>query len=510
MGNQTKTLHIGNLSEPKELDPHIVTGLSEGNIIAALLEGLVSDSPTGGDPVPGVAQRWDISPDQTVYTFHLRPEAKWSNGDPVCADDFVFSYRRILSPNLGSPYADMLHLLKNGKAYNEGTITDFDQVGVKALDAHTLQLTLEAPTPAFLARLNHWSWFPVHPPTILAQGAIDQLGTSWTQPGRFVGNGPFVLATWKQNQSIGVVKNSNYWDAANVQLNAIQFYPIYDHKIEERSFLAGQLHITGTIPLERVAHYQKTQPEQVRITPYLRSYYYLLNATKPPLNDPRVRKALALAIDRTAIVKYVTRSGEEPAHSFTPPHIGSYTPPTIPSFDPAEAKRLLAEAGYPNGAGFPALSLLFHTSDLHTRIAEVIQQMWKDNLGIDIRLENVEWKVYQSRRKERSFEIARAEWVADYVDPSSFLDIWQTGGGNNHVDWSSPDYDALIRTAGHTTDATQRMNCFRQAEEILLNDLPIIPLIFLPSKSLVQPSVKGWNPSVLDRHPYKYVRLESP
>ena len=509
-GNRTQTLHIGNLSEPKDLDPHIVTGLSEGNIIAALLEGLVAENPAGGDPVPGIAERWDISPDRTVYTFHLRSGATWSNGDPITAEDFVFSYRRILSPKLGSPYAEMLHILKNGKAYNQGTLTDFEQVGVKTLDTHTLQLTLETPTPSFLARLNHWSWFPVHPPTILKYGTIDALGTAWTQPGNFVGNGPFVLDTWRQNQSIVVVKNSNYWDATNVRLNAIHFYPIGDHKIEERSFLAGQLHITGTVPLERVATYRKNHPELLRITPYLRSYYYLLNIAKPPLNDLRVRKALALAIDRNAIVNYVTCSGEEAALSFTPPHIGNYTPPVMPAFDPTEAKRLLAEAGFPEGAGFPKISLLFHTSDLHTRIAEVIQQMWKNNLGIEIVLENVEWKIYQSRRQNRQYEIARAEWVADYVDPSSFLEVWQTGGGNNHTDWSSPVYDALILKAAQTPDDTERMEYFRQAETILLNDMPIIPLLFLPSKSLVQPSVKGWNPSILDRHPYKTIHLETP
>ena len=509
-GNRTQTLHIGNLSEPKDLDPQIVTGLSEGNVIAALLEGLVADSPTGGDPVPGVAESWDVSADRTVYTFDLRPEAKWSNGDPVTAADFVFSYRRMLSPNLGSPYAYMLHLLKNGKAYNQGEITDFDQVGVKALGDHTLQLTLETPVPSFIAQLNHWAWFPVHPTTILKYGRIDELGTRWTQPGNYVGNGPFTLESWRQNQAIVVVKNTNFWDAATVRLNAIHFHPIGDHKIEERSFRAGQLHITGTVPLERVAYYQKEHPELIRIAPYLRSYYYLLNIAKPPLDDLRVRKALALAIDRDAIVNYVTRGGEEPAHCFTPPHIGTYRPPETVAFNPEKAKQLLADAGYPNGAGFPALTLLFHTSDLHTRIAEVVQQMWKENLGIDIRLENVEWKVYQSRRQNREYEIARAEWVADYVDPASFLDIWQTGGGNNHVDWSSPAYDALLQKAAQASTESERMETFRQAEQILLDDLPLIPLLFLPSKSLVQPSVKGWNNSILDRHPYKFIHLETP
>jgi len=282
-----------------------------------------------------------------------------------------------------------------------------------------------------------------------------------------------------------------------------------DHIIEERSFRAGQLHITGTVPIDRTAYYKENKPKLLRLDPYLRSYYYMFNVDTPPLNDVRVRKALAMAIDREALTSYVTRSGETPAYSFTPPHIGTYKPPVLFSTDIDAARKLLAEAGYPDGQGFPPVSLLFHISDLHTRIAEVIQQMWKDNLGVDIQLENVEWKVYQSRREHGQYDIARAEWVADYVDPASFLEVWITDGGNNHSGWSSEDYDVLIKEAALTADTTQRENLFKQAETLLIQDQPIAPLMFLPSKSLIQPSVKGWNPSILDHHPYKYIYLEN-
>lgn len=511
IGNREQILHLGNLSEPKDLDPHVVTGLSAYNVIAALLEGLVSEDPNDPSlkPVPGVAESWSVSEDQTVYTFKLRENARWSNGDPVTANDFVFSYQRMLSPALGSPYAYMLHLLKNGRAFNLGTIADFGDVGAKAIDPHTLQLTLEQPTPSFLAQLSHWSWYPVHPPTILGHGKIDELGTQWTRPESYVGNGPFTLKSWQQNHSIVAGKNPYYWDAPTVRLNEIRFYPIGDHTIEERSFRAGQLHVTGTVPSDRVQYYREKHPELLRIAPYLRSYYYLLNIHQPPLDDVRVRKALALSIDRDKLAAFVTRAGETPAYSFTPPHIGGYEPPELFSTDVAEAKRLLAEAGYPNGADFPKLSLLFHTSDLHTRIAEVIQQMWKENLAIDIDLENVEWKVYQARRKDRQYDIARAEWVADYVDPSSFLEVWLSGGGNNHAGWSSSVYDDLIAQASKTADEGERNGLYQKAETILIDEQPIIPLLFLPSRSLVQPSAKGWNPSILDHHPYKYIHLES-
>ncbi len=510
IGNREKILHLGNLSEPKDLDPHVVTSVSAYNVISALLEGLVTEDPN--DPslkaVPGVAESWTVSNDQTVYTFTLRNNATWSNGDPVTADDFVFSYQRMLSPSIGSPYAYMLHLLKNGKAYNLGTLEYFNEVGVKALNPQTLELTLENPTPSFLSQLNHWSWFPVHPPTILKHGKLDEMGTPWTQPATYVGNGPFTLKAWRQNQSIVVQKNPLYWDAETVQLNEIHFHPIGDHMIEERSFRAGQLHVTGTVPLTRVRYYKENKPDVLRLDPYLRSYYYLLNVNKPPLDNLLVRKALAMAIDREALTSYVTRSGEEPAYSFTPPHINTYEPPRRFSTDVEAAKKLLADAGFPNGENFPELTLLFHTSDLHTRIAEVIQQMWKENLGIHITLENVEWKVYQDRRKHRQYDIARAEWIADYVDPASFLDVWKTGGGNNHAGWSSDSYDALLQKASLSTGEAERNTLFQQAETILIDDQPIIPLLFLPSKSLIQPSLKGWNPSILDHHPYKYIQLE--
>ncbi len=506
IGNRDQILHLGNLSEPKDLDPHIVTGISAYNVISALLEGLVSEEP--GES--GVAERWSVSDDGRVYTFHLRENATWSNGDPVTAEDFVFSYQRILSPALGSPYAYMLHVLKNAEAYNAGTLLDFETVGVKAIDLHTLELTLKSPTPSFLAQLNHWSWFPVHPPTILKHGAMDEMGTRWTKPENYVGNGPFTLKSWRQNRSIIVKKSPTYWDHETVRLNEIHFYPIGDHKLEERSFRAGQLHITGTVPLERVKYYQEKHPELLRLSPYLRSYYYLLNVAKPPLDDLRIRKALALSIDRDMLARYVTRSGEQPAYTFTPPYIGSYTPPIQFQYDIKAAQLLLAEAGFPNGKGFPKLSLLFHTSDLHTRIAEVVQQMWKENLGIQIELENVEWKAYQSRRKNRNYDIARAEWVADYVDPASFLEVWQSGGGNNHAGWTSAEYDRLLKAASQELDSDQRLTYFILAETVLMNDLPIIPLLFLPSKSLIQPSVKGWKASILDHHPYKHISLETP
>ena len=506
-GNRTQSLHLGNSSEPKDLDPHLVTGVTEHNIISALLEGLVAEDPKTLAPVPGTASSWDISADGLIYTFHLRPEAKWSNGEALTASDFLFSYKRILTPALGSPYAYMLYCLKNAEDYNKSKISDFSEVGVKALDPHTLQLSLHAPTPYFLSLLNHFSWYPVHPGTILAHGDIATIGSKWTKPGNYVGNGPFTLTTWIANKEIAVTKSPTYWDSKNVKLNAIHFYPIGDHTIEEHAFRAGQLHVTGTVPIDRIKYYQTCKPELLHLDPYLGCYYYLFNVNKPPLDNPKVRRALSLAINREQITKHVTKGNELPAYNFTPPDIAGYTAQSLLTCSIETARKLLAEAGYPGGNGFPEVTLLYNTSDSHARIAEVIQQMWATELGINIRLVNMEWKVYLAQTQTGNYDIARAGWISDYVDPNSFLDLWITGGGNNRAGWSNTEYDRHIRAASETQNTAERFEHFQQAEKILMQESPIMPVYFYRSKSLIAPSVRGWNPTLLDHHPYKHISL---
>jgi oligopeptide transport system substrate-binding protein len=508
IADHEQVLLKGNGGEPQELDPHIVTGVSEYHILMSLFEGLVTEDPHDLHPVPGVAESWDVSADGKMYTFHLRKNAKWSNGDPVTAHDFLESFKRILTPSLAAEYSYMHFVVKNAEAYNEGKITDFNQVGYKAPDDYTLQVILENSTPYFLSLLLHNSWYPVHLPTIRKYGDPYQRGSKWTRAGRFVGNGAFVLTKWKVNDIIVVKKSPTYWDRDHVGLNEIHFLPIESDETEEHAFRAGQLHITETLPLTKIDFYKKNYPDLLHSEPYLGTYFYRLNVTRPPLNDKRVRRALALTIDRESLVENVLRGGQLPAYSLTPPGTAGYTCSTQIHGDIAEAKRLLAEAGYPDGKNFPPIELLYNTLESHRIIAESIQQMWKKNLGIEVQLVNEEWKVYLDSQRTLNYQVCRASWIGDYADPNSFLDMWLTNGGNNETGWSNPEYDRLIAEAARTTDPQQRLAVFQKAEAILLDELPMIPIYFYTHVNASRPEVKGWYPTILDNHPYKYVYLE--
>lgn len=509
-GNQLQILHKGNGQEPEDLDPHTINGIPEYNIISALLEGLVAEDPVTLRPVPATATHWDVSDDQRTYTFYLRDSARWSNDDPVTAHDFVFAYRRLLSPTLGSPYAYMLHVLENAEAYHHGTIRDVNRVGVHALDDKTLQLALRYPTPYFLSLLNHWTWLPLHPPTLRQFGATEKRGTAWTRPGHFVGNGPFVLKQWDVDQVIIAEKNRAYWDADSVRLQAIHFYPMGNPTTEERAFRAGHLHLTHQLALNKIHAYQSNHSELLRIDPYLATYFYCINVTRPPLDNPNVRRALALAIDREGLVRNVLKGGQKPAYCFTPPNTAGYTCRTAIEGDPEEGRRLLAEAGYPGGKDFPNMELLYNTSENHRTIAQAIQRMWKKNLNIDITLINQEWKVYIQSRRAGDFDLCRFGWTGDYLDPNTFLDMWVSEGGNNAAGWSNTKYDRLIEEAAQSGSPHERYEKFQQAERLLLEALPIIPIYFYTTVYLTQPSVKNWHPTILDHHPYKHVYLEAP
>ncbi len=511
-GIREQVLHRGIGPELAGLDPHLATSTGDYNVLSALFEGLVSGDPVDLSPVPGVAERWETSADGITYTFHLRADARWSNGDPVTAHDFVASFQRMLSPSLGAEYAPMLYVLAGAEAFHRGVTDDFGRVGASAVDDRTLRLRLDRPVPYFLTMLNHTPWFPVHLRELEKHGSATDRNTPWARPGLLVGNGPFVLSEWHPNQRIIVTKAPTYWDAATVRLNAIHFHPIEDRDAEERAFRAGQLHLTEALPPARIDTYRRAAAEEgsnlLRIDPYLGTEFYRVNVTRPFLNERKIRRALSKAVDRTAIVERILRGGQLPATAFTPPGTAGYMPTARIETNFEAARTLLAEAGYPGGRGAPMIELVFNTSESHRSVAEVVQETWRRELGLNVTLVNQEFRSILAARRVGQFQLLRSSWVGDYADPMTFLDLWTSRSGNNYTGWSSSAYDQLIFQASHATEPEARRAFFQRAEALLLEESPVIPIYHYTHVFLLHPAVRGWHSNLLDRHPYKHVWLE--
>ena len=509
-GLENQIYHHGNGSEPQGIDPHIVTGVPEHHILISLCEGLTIPNPNPNDMngyMAGTAESWTISDDGKEYIFKINKNAKWSNGEPVTADDFVWSWKRILTASLGSQYPDMLYYLVGAYEYHNGLIDDFNQVGVKSVDKHTLKVNLKNPTPFFLGLLSHYSTWPVHKDTVLKFGDIDDRNGEWTRPGNFVCNGPFQLKTWELNNKIVVEKNPHYYDASMVRLNEIHYYPVSNVMTEDRMFRAGQLHLTSTLPSQKCPIYIEENPN-LRIDPYMGTYFYRINTENEVLKDVRVRKALAYSIDRQLLVDKVTKCGQIPAYSFTPPGSNGYQPNTEIPFDPILAKSLLQEAGFSEQNPFPKLEILFNTNEDHRKLALAVQQMWQINLGIEVELVNQDWKVYLNREMIGDFQISRAGWIGDYEDPNTFLDLMRPNRGNNKTGWENIEYDALVEKANTINNQAERYKLLYQAEEILIENMPVIPLYTYVRAYQLSPDVKGFSPHILDHHHPKFIYLE--
>lgn len=505
-GDRTQTIHIGNLSEPSDLDPQLITSINDSQIVLGLMEGLTAMDPKDAHPVPGVAEKWEVSADNLTWTFHLRADARWSNGEPVTARDFAYAYQRILTPALASEYASLLYCLRGAEAFNTGKSADFTSVGVRVIDDRTLALALHDPVAYLPALVMHQAWNPVHRATIEKFGRMDERGTRWTRPGNYVGNGPFTLAAWEPNQIVRLVKSETYWDRDAVRLHEIDFYPIEDLVTEEAAFRSGQLHVSGSVPADKIDTYKHEHPEVLRQEPTFATYYLTYNTTKPPFNDTRVRKALSLVIDRVALCEKVLRGGRTPAYNLTPPGIAGYI--SEPGFKEniSEARNLLAEAGFKNGSGFPRVELLI-AKGTSSQMTEAIQQMLRVHLGIDIAIVLQENRVLSDALRTRRYDVSIAGWVGDYLDPSTFLDLFRTGNGNNYTGWASPAYDRLINDALQAGDNAVRYPLYHRAEQLLMDEMPIAPLVYNRRNYLVRPSVKGWEPNVLDLHPLKGLSL---
>jgi oligopeptide transport system substrate-binding protein len=508
-GNRDGILHFGNGSEPQGLDPHVVTGVPENKLIRALFEGLAVKNPYTLEPEPGVAKSWEFSEDGRIITFHINPAARWSNGDPMSAHDYVWSWRRALNPVMGNLYAYMLFPVKNAEAYATGKLEDVSELGVKALDDLTLQVTLTEPTPYFIQLMDHYSTFAVHRPTLEKFGKATDRFTKWTRVENIVSNGAFKLTEWLLNRRISMAKSETYWDAQNVSLNGVVFYPTENIVSEERMFRAGQLHYTQSIPLEKIPVYETMKNSPYVQAPYLGTYFYLINTNVPPVDDVRVRRALSMAVDREKLSATVMQKSVYPAYSITPPGTLGYQPPKLFSYDVDKAKQLLADAGYPNGEGWPGLEITYNTSESHRKVAVALQQMWKNSLNIDITIANQEWKVYLDSVSQMNFQVARRGWIGDYVDPNNFLDLYLSAGGNNNTGYADPHFDELIsKLAPQAKTKEERFARFYEAETMLMEEMPIIPVYTYTSKHLVHPSVKGLPSNLMDSLNLKYVSLE--
>lgn len=499
-------LLVGNSAEPKALDHQLVTGVVESKIITALFEGLVAADPASDDATPpGAAVSWEHNDEMTEWVFHLQPDGKWSDGAPVTAQDFVFAYNRLLHPDLAGPYAEMLYFLENAEGFNKGQISDFSQVGVKAEDDFTLRLKLREPVPYLPALTRHYTWFPVPRHVVLQFGKMTDRFTKWSVLPNLVGNGPFKLTEWRFHDFIEVKRNPYYWNAAKVGLNGIRFYPIENPYTETRAFLSGQLHTTYQLPSDLIRTVKKNEPEFLRQEPYVGTTFIRLNTTRPALSDPRVRQALSLTLDRDQICEHIME-GFFPARSLTP-KMGSYQPEPKLTFDPEKARKLLAEAGYPNGKGFPVFSMLIARPSARAG-AEATQAMWLTHLNIRVNIQNMDWGSYTSAQQSLNFDMASAGWVGDYLDPTTFLLMWTQGNGNNNTGWSDPKYEALLREAAQKSDPAERFALFREAEALLMDAQPILPISHYTRNYLLRPEVKGWYPLLLDNHPWEAIRLE--
>ncbi|MEX2649794.1 MAG: peptide ABC transporter substrate-binding protein [Alphaproteobacteria bacterium] len=500
-------LNRGNGAEPETLDIHKMIGVPEAHIAKDLFEGLVATS-ADGSLIPGVAESWTIADDGLSYTFKLRADAKWSNGEALTAEDVVYGIRRCLDPATASEYAYLLYPIKNAEEFNGGTVTDAAEVGVEAVDPQTVRFTLRGPTPYFLSILT---WGQASP---APKAVVDAHGDQWTKPGNLVGNGAYMLAEWVPQDHVTLVKNPYFHDAANVMVDKVVFYPTEDIPAELQRYRAGELDTTYEVPSDQIGWIKENLPDEFRNSAYLGVYYYAFNLTQPPFKDnPALRQALALAVDRATLTDKITQAGEFPAYSWIPPGVLDYTSQPLDWAQTSQdernamAQKLYTEAGY--SADNPLeVEILYNTSDNHKKVAIAIAGMWQQVLGVKATLKNEEWKAFLATRSEKQFQITRAGWIGDYNDANTFLDLFLSDVGPiNDPGYASAKYDELVKGASVEKDPAKRRAMLEEAERVFLADLPAIPIYHYTTKHMVKPYVTGWVDNILDYHPTRWVSV---
>jgi oligopeptide transport system substrate-binding protein len=495
-------LVIINGPDPETLDPALGTSIEGLRVIAALFEGLTRNDPVTARPIPGLAQTWEISPDKCVYTFHLRDKLTWSPGDPITAGDVVYSWLRVLDPATAAEYAGQLFYVKNAEGRIKGTIKDPAQVGVHALDSRTVQVELNHPTPFFLDLCAFQTL------AVVPRKMIEKYGEDWMRARPLPTSGPYLLDRWRLNDKIRLVKNPYYWDAANTKSAVIDLLPISAPSTALNLYESGDADIIwdrDNLPYELTDVLSK-RPD-FHTFPYLATYFIRCNTTRRPFNDPRVRKALALTIDKKRLVERFLRGGEAPANHLVPDGTANYDPAPGLGYDPGQARRLLAEAGYPGGDGFPPFSYLFDSASgggkIHLKLGVEMQQMWWDQLHIRVELKEMEKPVYLDAQRNTNYDLTRSSWVGDYNDPNTFLDLFRSNNGNNRTGWKNARYDELMDKANSEVDVAKRAALLREAETILVRDeAPIIPVYFYVGFNYYDPAkIKGVYHNILDYHP---------
>jgi oligopeptide transport system substrate-binding protein len=501
------TLNMHNGGDPGSLDPHKVSGDWENRVVGDYLEGLVTED-AFAKPIPGQAESWEMSEDGTVYTFHLRDDIFWTDGEPVTAEDFVYALQRLMDPATASEYAYLQYPIKNALPINSGEITDFSQLGVKAIDDKTLEITLENPTPFFLDALMHYTAYPV------PKHLVEEFGDAWTDMENIVANGPYKIVEWIPGSYVRSVKNEDYYDAENVQIDEVFYYVLEDQAAALNRYRAGEFDILTDFPADQYAWMQENLPGQAHVEPFLGVYYYVLNQETEPLNDPRIREALSISIMRDVIGPEVLGTGELPAYGWVPPGTGNYVDePYMPEWVElpyedrvARATELMTEAGY--GPDNPlTLQLRYNTNDNHQRIAVAIAAMWEP-IGVNVELFNSEVAVHYDALRAGDFQVGRAGWLLDYNDPVNTLDLLKTGieqngemnWGNNYGRYSNPDFDALLEQAAVETDLEARAELLFQAETIAMDEFGAIPIYWYVSKNVVSPAISGFEDNVKDIH----------
>lgn len=482
--------------EPETVDPRKSTSVPASTIEAQIFEGLTALD-VNNNSIPAAAERWEISADGLKYTFYLRSDAKWSNGEQVTAQDFEYAWKTTLSPELASDYAYQLFYLKNGEAYNNKK-ANVDQVGVKALSDSVLEVTLEKPTPYFLSLTAFHTYYPVHKKSVATND-------KWAaDPKSIIGNGPFEIISWVHDNKMELVKNDNYWDSAKVRMAKLDFILIDNNSTVLTMFDNGQIDMGEKMPVAEIPRLLKEA--KIKVFPFLQTHYYTFNVTQPPFNNPKVRKAFTLAIDRQAIIDRIAQEEQKPALALVPFGLPDTTPGEdfrvkggnyFKDNDVETAQKLLADAGYPGGKGLPPITLSYNTSETNKMIAEVVQEMWKKNLGVEVQLSNQEWKVFLDNLTKQNFQVARENWVGDYIDAMTFIDLFESEGGNNTAGYKNPNYDALVAKAKGANDQGVRMHAMHEAEQILMDDAVVAPLYFDTNPVLVKENVKGYFRSIL-------------